>query len=245
MPQFLAFLSIALQAYFIYHAYKRNQTTWIFVLLFLSFIGVLIYIFAVMWPELQAKGVADKAGEGIESFFFPEKELNRLREQMDISPSFANKIAYAEGLQKSGKFEEALTIYTGISSGPNGEDPSIWEGFAHAYFQIGEYEKVPPAIQKMRLYRDKQRPDGFNLLLPRALHKMGKLEQAEKEYQELAESFNGEEGRCRYALFLKETGREEEANVIFQDILRHAKASPAYYRRAQQEWIKTAQKEGN
>ena len=105
-----------------------------------------------------------------------------------MSPSFANKIAYAEGLQKSGKFKEALEIYLPLSDGTNGEDPAIWEGVAHAWFQLGEYEKVPAAIEKMRQNREKRRPDEFDLLLPRTLHKLGKLEEAEKRIQGVGRS---------------------------------------------------------
>lgn len=243
MGRIFGILVIALQLYFIYDAYKRKLWLWMVILIFFPGFSSLFYFFFVIFPEINQQKLADQANEGFQSFFFPENELEKLKEQAEFAPSFKNKMALADGFQRSGKFEEALEIYRSMNTGPNKQDPNIWKGIAYGEFHLGNFGEVPAAIALMRKFRSSKKPTEFDLLLPQALEEMGDIEAAGKEYKQLAKTYSGDEARCRYAMFLQSQGKNEEARLIFEEMLKDAKASPQYYKKAQKAWLNIARRE--
>jgi hypothetical protein len=69
---------------------------------------------------------------------------------------------------------------------------------------------------------------------------MGRVEDALSEYGVLAATYPGEEGRWRYGALLARAGRIEQAQTVFQHMLRNAERMPNYYRDAQREWLALA-----
>lgn len=243
MSRILFFLAAAGQLYCIYDAFRRKLWLWVAILVFFPGFSAAFYFFLILLPEINQKGLTDQANEGLQSFFFPEKELEKLKEQAAFAPSFKNKMALADGYQRSGKFEEALSIYTSMDQGPNKQDPTIWKGIAYGEFQLGNFSKVPAAIANMRKFRSSKKPTEFDLLMPQALEEIGDLEGAAQEYKQLAKTYSGDEARCRYAMFLQSQGKEEEAKSIFEEMIRDANASPQYYKKAQKVWLNIARRE--
>ncbi|MEL6252994.1 MAG: PLDc N-terminal domain-containing protein [Bacteroidota bacterium] len=243
MGRILGILVVVVQLYFMYDAYQKRKFFWIFVILFAPGLGSIIYFFIEKYPELKDKGITDKAGESLESFFYPDKEIQKLEEAVELSPSFKNRMALADGYQRARRYEDALEIYTALSKGPNKQDPNIWKGIAYAQFQLKNVDKVPAAVERMREFRSGNKPSEFDLLLPEALEQMGNLAAAEIEYSALAETFSGEQARCRYAQFLQSQGKEDQAREIYNEMLLYAKTSPQYYKQSQKEWLNIARRE--
>lgn len=243
MGQYLGIFILVLQIYFIYHALVRKQYFWAVIIFLIPLFGVIAYFIMKFWPEYQQSGAAEKTSNTLESFFFPEKELQRLRDDYEGAPTFTNKMNLAAGLQKAGQFEEALELYESSAEGFNGDDPVLWEGLSHAYFHLGEYENVIPAVKKLRKVRERPTPNEFDLLLARAYEALDKTDLALEEYEVIAGQFSGEEARCLYAQLLKKAGRTEEAETIFREIVDYARRSPAFYQKEQSEWVQIAKKE--
>ncbi len=240
--QFAGILTIAAQIYFGIHAYKKGKTFWIFLIIFLPLIGIGIYFFTEYLPEMQQNGVADGAKSSMESFFFPEKELKEREERFAYAPNHANRMALAEAYQKAGRFAEALELYLPVSKGLYADDPAIWAGIGHAQFHLGNFAEAVEALQKRKEIRKDIRPDDFDLLLPRSLEALGRKSEALEIYAYMAKAYSGEEARYRYAELLNDTGQPEKAREVFAEMIRHAKLSPAHYRKAQAEWISAAKR---
>ena len=89
----------------------------------------------------------------------------------------------------------------------------------------------------------KYRSSDGHLLYARALEAMGETAAALHEYETLAPGYPGEEGRARYAQLLLRDGQRDEAQAVFNDIIRRSSLAPDYYRRDQREWIDLAKRE--
>ena len=243
MTRILGLLTLVGIFYTLYDAFRNQRYMWIFGILFFPGLGALLYFILIMLPQMRTQEFAEQASESIESFFFPEKELQELEERVEMAPSFQNKIALSEAYQRAGRFEDALAINESLVQGYAKKDAKVWKGIAYAYFHLGQYGRVPAAIEKMKLYRSGNKPTEFDLLLPMALEKMGNFSAAEIEYGVLADTFNGEEARCRFAQFLQTQGKNKEAREIYEEMLQYAKTSPPYYKQAQKQWLNIARRE--
>lgn len=226
--------------YFGIHAYKRGKFFWIFLLIFLNWIGILIYFFVEFLPEFKGSDQAQEAGSAMEKFFFPAKQLKLLQDAFENAPTHANRMAYGDGLQQAGKFELALEIYRPAAKGINEDDPRVWAGLGHAHFMLGNMDEAVTALQTRQRFRKGKRPDDFDMLLARAWQANGDHNKALKAFESLAEAYSGEEARCRYALLLLEEGKTDQALSIFQEIEQHVRLSPKHYQKAQQEWTRIA-----
>lgn len=238
-----ALFTFACVVYFGIHAYKRGKYFWIYLMVFLNWIGILIYFFVEFLPAYRQSGQAREAGQLMEKFFFPEKELKLRADTFENAPTHVNRMSYADALQKAGRFGDALEIYQAATQGINRDDPQVWEGIGHAHFMLGNMPEAIQALEQRAAFRSSNRADEFDLLLARARYANGQEEAARQDFERLAEEYSGEEARCRYALLLKEEGKVEEARELFEETLRYVRLSPRHYQRAQQQWIRIAQSE--
>ena len=247
MGQFFLIVSVIAQIYFIYHAIVRKKYLWALAIFFFPLFGLLGYYFM---EYRQSAGTSRKfelvdENQPAGNFFGGGAGLERLRDKYEAAPSFVNKIALADGLQKEGQFEEAIELYESSVGGINEDDLTLWQGLAHAYFHTRQFEKAKNAVLKLRQYRDTNQVNDFDLLLAQALEELGEDKAALEEYEFLSGKYNGEEARCKYALLLKKMGEQEAAEAVFKEILNHSRLSPVYYKRKNQVWISIASKELN
>lgn len=137
--------------------------------------------------------------------------------------------------------EDAISLYESCLKGSNEDDPDIMLKLAQAYFLAGNSDKTKSTLEKLiQTNPDFKSVDG-HLLYARSLENLGLVDDAMKEYEILARSYPGEEARVRYALLLKTTGKTEEAQKVFNEILLRVKISPKFYRKKEKQWIQIAQ----
>jgi len=70
----------------------------------------------------------------------------------------------------------------------------------------------------------------------------GRTAEALAEYAALSEYYPGAEARVRYALLLRQQGREDDARRILEKLLAQMRDASKFVRTAQAEWIETAEK---
>ena len=84
-----------------------------------------------------------------------------------------------------------------------------------------------------------QSQDG-HLLYARALEKVGRDDEALREYEELSRYFAGQEVQVRRLLLLDRMGHKIKAHQIANEVLRYFKRCPSYARKQQSEWFSAA-----
>jgi hypothetical protein len=240
---FLWLITLAVQIFFIVHAYRRGKTFWIFIIFFFPVAGMLVYFFVEYLPDLRQGGGLERASASVIKTVAPERELRRLKAEVEFNNSVTNRIALAKGHVDAGQYDEAIEILNGCRNGIHENDPKILLVLAPAYIGAGKMQEALDTLTLLRTEHPRSDAKGTGLLMARTLEHMGDLEGACAEYEALLPESVGEEVRCRYALLLQQLDRHDEARAAFEEILMKAKVSPRFYRKAQREWIQIARRE--
>jgi hypothetical protein len=236
-------LSIALQVICGIHAVKTGRERWLFIIIFFSLIGCLVYFFVEFLPDLRHQPVAANASSGLFKILDPGRDLRRLRDQLTRTDSINNRKALADGYVRAGLFKDAIDLYQTCLKGAYVDDPGIMEGLSLAHFFQEDYMGAKKYLLRLKKLQSEKTPHEFKLLLARTYEELGEQENALDEYQHLLKLHSGEEARYRYALLLKKIGRAEEAVKLFHAIIAETRIQPKFYRRAQKKWVELAKKE--
>jgi hypothetical protein len=242
MPIFFMF-SIVTQVICGIHAVKTGRERWLFVIIFFSLAGSLIYFFVELLPDLRHQPVALKAGSSIFKLLDPGRELRYLRDQLSRADSISNRKALADGYVQAGFFKDAINLYQTCLQGTYADDPAIMEGLSLAYFFQEDYAAAKKYLLRLKEIRGEKTPHEFKLLLARTYEGSGEQENALNEYRNLLRFHSGEEARYLYALLLKNSGSTQKANELFRAIVAETRIQPKFYRRSQKKWVELAKKE--
>ncbi|MDM8549723.1 hypothetical protein QUF72_06590 [Desulfobacterales bacterium HSG2] len=239
----LVVLEVLIQIYFAVHAVRTGRERWLWIIILLPGIGSLVYFFAEYVPDLQGSYKVQKFSSGVGNRLNPTKRLRHLEDQLELAPSVKNKKLLAEEYVNHGMFDKAISLYRDCMQSLYENDISMIEGLCCAYYFKKDLSNAKKYLTKLRELRPGEKRDEFDLLYARTLEDTGETDGALKSYSEVANSFSGEEARCRYALLLKKLGRTEEADELFDMILKNARLSPKFYVKAQKKWINIAKNE--
>ena len=241
----LFILSLLIQAGFIIHVIKtgRNQL-WIWVLIIpgLALAGILAYVVVEILPELFRSRTAQRTARGLRKAMNPGADLRRYESEARVGGNVASRQRYAEELIRHGRFDEAIEQYRATLTGLYEHDPNLMLGLAQAQFGKGDASAARATLDELiRLNPDFRSPVG-HLLYARALETEGNVQKALEEYRVLADSYPGAEAAVRYAQLLHSQGSRAEAQKVVRELLERARIAPGHYRRAQREWLETAQR---
>ena len=237
-------LSLVLQALLIVHCIKtgRNQI-WIWVLALLSYAGVIAYLAAELIPDLLRSRATKRTVRGVRKALDPQADLRRLEGQARVTGGVADQQNYAEELLRQNQPREAVEVYRQAMRGLYEHDPNLMLGLAQAQFAAGDAAAARTTLDDLiRLNPDFKSPQG-HLLYARALEAEGARDKALEEYRALSAYFPGAEATVRYAQLLRANGQPDEARATLRALLDQAAMAPAHYRRAQESWLKLAERE--
>lgn len=243
-PFFL--ISIILQALAIYHVVRTGRSfIWIFVILFLSVLGVLIYAAVEILPNLNENMTARRAMRRMRETVDPGRELREAQLEHERNPSVDTASRLADALAHAGQPEEAIRVCEEARSGMFEDDPKLLLALTNAQFTAGHYTDAIATFDHVREKNPGFRsPDG-HLIYARALEQSGQTDRALAEYETVAGYYPGAEARVRQALLHKKLGQQDKAQALLEAVLRDAKHSPKHYRKTQREWLDLAQRESS
>ena len=236
-------LSIVIQAGLIIHVIKTGRNTiWIWVLALLSLPGAIAYIAVEILPELFRSRTAQRTARGLRKAMDPEADLRRAEHEARLTGNVASRQRYAEELTRHARYDEAIAQYREALTGLYEHDPNLMLGLARAQYAKGEPGPARTTLDELiRLNPEFRSPEG-HLLYARALEAEGNAGKALEEYRVLAPSYPGAEAAVRYAQLLREQGQREESQQVARDLLEQARIAPAHYRKAQRDWLSTAER---
>lgn len=241
---FLVVASIVIQALLIVHCIKTGRNTiWIWVIALLSYAGIVAYVAVELLPDLFRSRTTQRTVRGMKKALDPQADLRRFESEARLTGNVASRQRYAEELVRQGRAADAIDIYRQTLTGLYEHDPNLMLGLARAQFHAGQAGAARATLDDLIARNpDFRSPEG-HLLYARALEAEGDSVRALDEYKVLAGYYSGAEAAVRYAQLLKGAGRTDDARKALRELLDHARLAPAHYRRAQEEWLRQAERD--
>jgi len=222
-----------LQAIAIVHFIRRRPDTyWIFVILFLGWVGALVYIVAEVIPD---------AGLLRTSFqMFPRRRrIHELERAILDNPSAGNYEELGLLYLDNGDYSRARASYDkAIASRTDSVDAFYRRGVAEV--ELGDFAAAVPDLERAvtaDANYDFHRSKG---LLAHAYAQTGQAEKADALFQQATKISTSSETYYNYAVFLQAQGRTEEARQWAQKILDQRRTMPGYQRRRERPWFRRA-----
>ncbi len=236
-------LPILLEVLLVIHVIKTGRNTmWIWLIIFLPVAGGIAYAIVEVIPELLNSRTAQTTRRNFKRALDPEAQLRRLQQEAQITHNVASNQRYAEELLRHNRFRDAGDVYRKILTGLYEHDPDLMLGLARAQFGAGDAPAARATLDEaLRTNPNFRSPEAY-LLYARALEAEGNADKALAQYQALSTSYPGAEAAVRYAQLLKSQGRLEESRTVAKELLEQARIAPAHYRKAQRDWLDSAQR---
>jgi hypothetical protein len=230
---FISWWKLVLMGVAVVHFIRRRpETYWIFVILFLGWIGALVYIVVEVIPDA---GLLRGSFEA-----FPRRRrIRELEAAIRDNPSAGNYEELGLLYLDDGDYARARACYDrSIAQRTDSVDPFYRRGVAET--ELGDFAAAVPdlerAIESDPSY-DFHRGIG---LLAHAYAQTGKAEKAAKLFVEATKISTSSETYYNYALFLQGQGRVDEAREWAQKILDKRATMPTYQKRRERVWFRKA-----
>ncbi|HHL31949.1 MAG TPA: hypothetical protein ENJ41_05125, partial [Oceanospirillales bacterium] len=134
-------LLVIIQIAFAIHVVKTGREIyWIFIIVFIPIIGISLYFFTQILPELGQSRTANKAKNSLLKAIDPKRELRKKKQQLELANTLENKIKLADECLEAGMTEDAIELYQASLKGVGEGDPDILVKLAHAYFKNRDFE---------------------------------------------------------------------------------------------------------
>lgn len=239
----IATIILIINVVLIVHAAKTGRfMPWFYIILFLPGIGSLAYVVVELAPEWLGSYKGQVARRSFARAVNPGGRYRELTDELAVVDTIANRTALAEECLRLGKFDEALAHFEAILAQPLGEEPQFFYGKARAQMGLGQpVAAVATLDELMRRWPGYQSADG-HLLYAVALEASGRNDEALANYENLGRYFPGPEPRVRQAQLLQRLGREADAKLIAEDVVRGLSRAPAHVRKSQRQWLASAQR---
>jgi len=222
-----------LQAVAIVHFIRRRPDTyWIFIILFLGWIGAVVYIVAEVIPDAGLL-------RGSLQAFPRRRRIRELERAILDNPSAGNYEELGLLYLDDGDFARARGCYDrSISQRSDSVDPFYRRGVAEV--ELGDFAAAVPDLERAiaadpnyDFYR------GIGLLAHAYAH-TGQAEKAEKLFAQATRISTASETYYNYAQFLQAQGRVDEARQWAQKIIDKRATMPGYQRRQERGWFRKA-----
>ena len=228
---FISWWKLVLMGVAVVHFIRRRPDTyWIFIILFLGWIGALVYIAVEVIPDA---GLLRGSFEA-----FPRRRrIRELEAAIRDNPSAGNFEELGLLYLDDGDFARARACYDrSIAQRTDSVDPFYRRGVAE--IELGDFAAAVPdlerAIESAPSY-DFHRGIG---LLAHAYAQTGQAEKAAKLFVEATKISTSSETYYNYALFLQAQGRVDEARQWAQKILDKRATMPGYQKRRERVWFR-------
>jgi len=206
---------------------------WLWIILIFQPLGGLVYLIAVLIPELAAGPTARRVSHAARETLNPERAYREAKAAVETTPTVHNRMRLAAAAASLGRHAEAEALYREAAQGVHADDPALLLGRANALIELGRFAEAMPLLDVLGEAGETNRTPQAALALGRAYEGLGRTAEADTAYQWAAMKMPGLEALCRYAAFLARNGRRAEAREALADIdQRMARTAPQFRKEA-------------
>jgi hypothetical protein len=233
LSHFLYPWGLILQGLAIVHFIRRRPDNyWIFVILFLGPLGAVIYLIAEAVPDIGLLGQTAKG-------FSRRKRIGQLEIAIRDNPSAGNWEELGDLYMDSGKLQPARDAYDkAIAARASTLDPFYRRGVCAIL--LGDAAAALPDLE--RTVNEDPDHDFYRAagLLAHAYAQTGQKEKAEALFRRATAASTLSETYLNFASLLVFVGRNAEAREWVQKVLDKKPSLPAYQRRRERPWFRSA-----
>ncbi|MFY8209456.1 MAG: hypothetical protein ACOVOE_09015, partial [Caulobacter sp.] len=209
----------------------HREMYWLWIILLFQPVGGVVYLAAVILPELLGGRAAQKVGAAARQALDPQREYREAAKAVDDAPTVANRVRLALAATELGKHAEAERLYADSLTGLYADDPQLLLGRANALIELDRPAEALPLLEKLGETPTAGRTPHTMLALGRVYQALGRDEQAETALRWAADHYPGFEGVARYTAFLARQGRQDEARAQLAEIDKRLTKTHAHFRK--------------
>ena len=238
---------IAVQVITLIHIVRSGRTMpWLYVVIFLPLVGSIAYLVAEVLPEALGGQQAQHLGETLKDRADPERHLRALQDAAQQNDTPQARIKVAQELARLGRSADAAEAYRAAMTGLFADDEDLQFSLTTALFDAAEQGQGSWAAARAALTRLQEINPEFHrkeqiLFQARLAEADGDVALAGRLYQELMVGFSSLEVRVRYAHFLFQNGRRDDARAMLLGVLDEAKRAAPHVRQMQAHWFQQAE----
>ncbi|WP_405606763.1 tetratricopeptide repeat protein [Polaribacter sp. Asnod1-A03] len=207
------YLTIALQVFCIYHAYKNGSNYyWYFIIFFIPVLGSIIYLITNVINKKDVTNITEE----ITTIINPTKKIKDLEKELEFSNTFQNKINLADAYLTHKDYEKAIFYYENALEANFKDEPYTLNKLIKCYFKIADYDKVIAISHKIDLDKDFKESLYFYGL---ALEKKGNLDEAENQLKKVDVRYSNYTERLEFSNFLVRRNKNKEAKEVLTEII--------------------------
>lgn len=231
---------IVLQIICILHALRTGRRDWIYLLIFLPFVGAVVYIIREVLPGLRSTGVDENIRRGL----FPNGRIKELERALRLANTDSNRLKLAAEYARQHNFEKAIELTKACLTGIYANNAGMMLDLARYTFGAQHYAESIMWFDRVLAQKDRriEMPED-QLLYARALQLSGRLEEAEAAFKTHIRTHHSMEAMYYYGLMLKDAGRKEEARAQFKAVREERELHPAHVRRRNARFISASRRE--
>ncbi|MDP5230485.1 MAG: hypothetical protein NWQ38_08840 [Cellulophaga sp.] len=211
----LYYLTIALQAYCVYHCFtNRNSYYWFFVIIFLPVVGSLLYIFMNI---INKQGI-EKVQNDITSVINPTKKITDLEKKFEFSNTFQNQVALADAYLEAKMFDKAILNYEESLKVVFVNDHYALTKLLEAYYYASQSDKALKIAERLK-DDTKFKKTKASFLYALALEKEGNIDKAEEFLTNFDAPYSYYEERLALANFYIRNDHKTKAKTLLDELV--------------------------
>ena len=181
-------LSLLISILLCVHVVRTNQQIfWIFIILFVPVLGSLVYLAAVVVPEMVGGTRAKRMGMAARDALDPTREYRNAKAAAGDSATVHNRMRLAAAAAALGRHGEAEQLYDEAAQGIHADDPALLLGRANALIELGRANEALPLLDKLAEEQPTRSPSTA-LAQARVCEALGRYKEADAAYQWAAAS---------------------------------------------------------
>jgi hypothetical protein len=214
----------------------HQQMYWLYIIIFTAPIGGVVYLIAIVLPDLMGGSTARRLGQAARDRLDPEREYRQASLMVADSPTVGNRMRLATAAAALGRHAEAEEMYREAAQGIHADDASLLLGRARSLLELNRPAEALALLERLGELGDEGRTPQAALAMGRAYQALGRTTEADTALQWAAGRLPGLEGIARYAVFLAQTGRKAEADEAMAEIDKRCAKATAHFRREARAW---------
>jgi len=213
-----------------------QQMYWLMIILLFQPLGGLVYLVAIIAPEFLGGAKAQKAKQAARQALDPQREYREAGKAAEDAPTVTNRTRLAVAATGLGKHAEAERLYAEALQGLYADDPQLLLGRANALLELDRAAEALPLLESLSAQSPAARTPNVALAMGRAYHALGRQAEADTALRWAAAHLPGFEGMARYAVFLAQTGRKDEAREALVEIDKRLAKTHSHFRKEARGW---------